>query len=94
MGEKQGHTPDLDRQADIATDASIAALEAAIKSVTAERLGEDEAIGILTGLLRAAGRWASFTINPAMDEGIHIMLARVLEQERAARASNPGETMQ
>lgn len=85
----------FDRQAGIATEASIAALEAAIKSVTdAERLGEDEAIGILTGLLRAAGRWASFTITAEMDEGIHMMLAKVLEQERAARLANPGETIQ
>lgn len=87
--------PNFDRQADIATEASIAALEAAIKSVTdAERLGEDEAIGILTGLLRAAGRWASFTITDEMDDGIHMMLAKVLEQERAARLANPGETIQ
>lgn len=87
--------PNFDRQADIATEASIAALEAACRSVTdADRLGEDEAIGILTGLLRAAGRWASFTINAEMDEGIHMMLAKVLEQERAARLANPGETIQ
>lgn len=87
--------PNFDRQADIATEASIAALEAAIKSVTdAERLGEDEAIGILTGLLRAAGRWASFTITAEMDKGIHMMLAKVLEQERAARLANPGEIIQ
>ncbi|MNS15287.1 hypothetical protein D3C72_469190 [compost metagenome] len=87
--------PNFDRQADIATEASIAALEAAIKSVTdADRLGEDEAIGILTGLLRAVGRWASFTITAEMDEGIHMMLAKVLEQERAARLANPGETIQ
>lgn len=87
--------PNFDRQADIATEASIAALEAAIKSVTdADRLGEDEAIGILTGLLRAAGRWASFTITAEMDEGIHMMLAKVLEQERAVRLANPGETIQ
>ena len=87
--------PNFDRQADIATEASISALEAAIKSVTdADRLGEDEAIGILTGLLRAAGRWASFTITAEMDEGIHMMLAKVLEQERAARLANPGETIQ
>ena len=87
--------PNSARQADIATEASIAALEAAIKSVTdAERLGEDEAIGILTGLLRAAGRWASFTITAEMDEGIQMMLAKVLEQERAARLANPGGAIQ
>ena len=89
--------PNFDRQADIATEVSIAALEAAMKAVRSAgsaRVGEDEAVGILTGLLRAAGRWASFTITEEMDEGIHMMLAKVLQQERAARVANPGETIQ
>lgn len=90
--------PNFDRQADIATEASIAALEAAITAArsisTSNRVGEDEAVGILTGLIRAAGRWASFTITAEMDEGIHMMLAKVLEQERTARLANPGETIQ
>lgn len=87
--------PDHTRQASIATDASIAALEAALGSVTdATVMGENEAVGILTGLIRAAGRWASFAINPDLDEGIHVMLATVLKQERAARLASPPETMQ
>ncbi|MET4683721.1 hypothetical protein [Brevundimonas faecalis] len=91
-------TPNLDKQADIATEVATAALEAAIKAVRSvsdgERVGEDEILGVLIGLLRAAGRWASFTTGAEMDEGVHQALAHVLEQERATRLENPGETIQ
>ena len=82
--------PALDRQADIATDVSIAALEAAISAVKGHgpNLSQDEAIGILTGLLRAAGRWASFTIPAELDGGIQQMMEKVMEQERRARNSH------
>lgn len=69
--------------ADIATEASAVALEAALKSLPTERLGEDETLGVLLGLLRAAARWSSLMLDPAMDPGIHLMFAKALAQERA-----------
>lgn len=85
--------PNFDLQADIATDVSCAVLEAALATVMArpdcgENLTEDQVVGLLTGMLRAAGRWVSFTMPAEMDPGVHMMLDKVLEQERRNRLSD------
>jgi hypothetical protein len=82
--------PDFDRQAEIATEVSIAVMEAALGAVKdhGPDLTEDEVVGLLTGMLRAAGRWVSFTMPAEMDAGVHLMLGKMLEQERRQRLSD------
>lgn len=87
------HTPDFCISADIATDVSAAVMEAAMASVQARpdcgvNLTEDQIVGLLIGMLRAAGRWVSFTMPPEMDPGVHLMLDKVLEQERRNRIAD------